>query len=185
VSQDPLSISLAHTCSGFSEVIHRSGAELHEIYRDSDPANAWETLEPPSNQSTNTPLPNNPSQPEGREIPFNSTVLSTDQVGQRLYFELPRKTSFVQIYGTVGPDQGEYEVRLIPTRRSINYQDVKFAPQPGNQTFTGAQPVDANFQVKYYAFLDPRESFAMEIELLEEGKRADLHGASFYRFSDE
>jgi hypothetical protein len=176
-----------NTCSGFSEVIHRSGSELQGMFSNSDPANAWEATESPSNQSTNTPVPNNNAEPlgEGSEFPFNTTVLSTDRVGQRLSCEIPPQTSLVQVYGTVGPDQGQYKIRLIPASNGVNYQDLKLAPQPGNQTFTGEQPVDANFQVLYYAFIDPRERFAMEIELLEEGKRVDIHGASFWRFSEE
>jgi len=84
----------------------------------------------------------------------------------------------------VGPDQGEYEIRLIPTRRSVTEQDVQFTPHPYNQTFTGERSIDANLQVMYYGWLDPRVSYAMEVELLEEGKQVGIHGASFWMFTE-
>lgn len=163
-----------------------SGPELHEVYRDSDPAEAWETMESISNQTTDMPYTSVYSEapPEGGRNPFNSTVLSTNRTGQRFYFEMPQGASVVQLYGTVGPDQGEYEIRLIPTRRSVTEQDVQFAPHPYNQTFTGESSIDANLQVMYYGWLDPRVNYAMEVELLEEGKQVGIHGASFWLFTE-
>ena len=163
-----------------------SGPELHEVYRDSDPAEAWDTMELISNQTTDMPYTSVYSEapPEGGRNPFNSTVLSTNRTGQRFYFEMPQGTSIVQLYGTVGPDQGEYEIRLIPTRRSVTEQDVQFAPHPYNQTFTGESSIDANLQVMYYGWLDPRVNYAMEVELLEEGKQVGIHGASFWMFTE-
>lgn len=163
-----------------------SGPELHEYYRNSDPANAWEVMEPPTNQTTDMPFTSDytESPPDGSRYPFNSTILSTNQTGQRLYFEMAQGTSLMVLYGTVGPDQGEYEVRLIPQVINVTEEDVQFRPHPYNQTFTGESPIDANLQVKYYAWLDPRVSYGVEIELLEEGKRTDIHGASFWVFAE-
>ena len=163
-----------------------SGPELHEVYRDSDPAEAWDTMESMTNQTTDMPYTSVYSEgpPEGGRNPFNSTVLSTNRTGQRFYFEMPQGTSIVQLYGTVGPDQGEYEIRLIPTRRSVTEQDVQFAPHPYNQTFTGESSIDANLQVMYYGWLDPRVDYAIEVELLEEGKQVGIHGASFWMFTE-
>ena len=163
-----------------------SGPELHEVHRDSDPAEAWDTMESTSNQTTGMPYTSVYSEAplEGGRNPFNSTVLSTNRTGQRFYFEMPQGTSIVQLYGTVGPDQGEYEIRLIPTRRSVTEQDVQFAPHPYNQTFTGESSIDANLQVMYYGWLDPRVNYAMEVELLEEGKQVGIHGASFWLFTE-
>jgi len=167
----------------YENAIHMSGSELHEVYRDSDPASAWETMDPPTNQTTNTPFASGYYEPPvgGSEYPFNSTVLSTNQTGERLYFEVPQGTSMFQLYGTVGPDQGEYEVRLIPDRSE---NDIQFKPHSYNQTLTGESPIDANLQIKYAAWLDPRVNYAVELELLEEGKRTDIHGASFWSFVD-
>jgi hypothetical protein len=177
---------LADLVSGYSEVTHRSGSELHEFYRNSDPANAWETMEAPSNQTTDMPFTSvyYEPPPDGARYPFNSTVLSTDQVGERLYFEAPQGASIVQIYGTVGPEQGRYEVRLISKVTGVTEEDIQFTPHPYNQTFTGESPVDANLQVKYVGWLDPRINYGIEIELLEEGKRTDIHGASFWTFAN-
>lgn len=163
-----------------------SGSWLHDHYRQSDPAGAWETMEPPTNQTTNTPFASGYYEPPvgGSEFPFNSTILSTDQVGERLYFEMPYGTSLFQLYGTVGPDQGRYEVRLLSKVINVTEEDIQFTPHPYNQSFTGESPVDANLQVKYYAWLDPRVSYGVELELLEEGKRTDIHGASFWRFTE-
>lgn len=138
-----------------------------------------------TNQTTDMPFTSDYTEapPEGGRYPFNSTVLSTNQTGQPFYFEMPKGASIVQIYGTVGPDQGEYEIRLVPTLHSVTEEDIQFTPQPFNQTFTAESPIDANLQVLYYGWLDPREFYAMEVELLEEGKRLDIQGASFWMFT--
>jgi hypothetical protein len=92
------------------------------------------------------------------------------------------------LYGTVGPDQGEYEVKLgapIDDFSSIKgFDDVRFHPQPFNQTFSGERAVDANQQVMYVGWLDPRVNYTVQMTLLEDGKRADFHGASFWQYSD-
>jgi hypothetical protein len=97
---------------------------------------------------------------------------------------MPSATAIVQLYGVVGPDQGMYEVRLIPKVINVTEEDIQFTPHPYNQTFTGESPVAASLQVMYSGWLDPRVGYAMEIELLEEGKRVDIHGASFWVFAD-
>jgi hypothetical protein len=165
--------------------MHMSGPELHEVYRNSDPAEAWETMEATTNQTTDMPFTSlyTEAPPEGGRYPFNATVLSTNQTGERFYFEMPQGTSIVQLYGTVGTGQGEYEIRLIPTLINVTEEDIQFTPHPYNQTFTAESPIDANLQVLYYGWLDPRVNYAMEVELLEEGKRLDVHGASFWRFT--
>jgi hypothetical protein len=114
------------------------------------------------------------------EYPFNSTVLSTNQVGRPLRFSVPPYTSLLQWYGTVGPDQGRYAFRLIPTSDG----EIQFQPQPLNQSFTGESPIDAIYETKALAWLDPRATYDVEIELVEEGKRTDLHGISFSRYTE-
>jgi hypothetical protein len=86
---------------------------------------------------------------------------------------------YLQWYGTVGPDQGRYEFRLIPT----GDQEPQFQPIANNQSYTGERSVDAIYETKGIAWLDPRVSYDAEIELLEEGKRTDLHGVSFWRYT--
>ena len=166
--------------------MHMSGPELHEVYRNSDPAEAWETMEATTNQTTDMPFTSlyTEAPPEGGRYPFNSTVLSTNQTGERFYFEVPQGTSVVQLYGTVGTGQGKYDIRLIPTIINVTEEDIQFTPQPYNQTFTAESPIDANLQVLYYGWLDPRVNYAMEVELLEEGKQVGIHGASFWRFTE-
>jgi hypothetical protein len=93
---------------------------------------------------------------------------------------MPQGTSLVQLYGTVGPDQGEYEIRLLSTMNRVTEENIQFTPHPYNQTFTAERPIDANLQVLYYGWLDPRVNYAMEVELLEEGKQVGIHGASFW-----
>jgi hypothetical protein len=163
-----------------------SGPALHEIYRRSDPADAWTIAEPASNQTTNTPFASGYYEPPvgGAAFPFNSTVLTTSQTGERFYFEMPQGTSLVQLYGTVGPDQGEYEIRLVSTMNRVTEENIQFTPHPYNQTFTAERPIDANLQVLYYGWLDPRVNYAMEVELLEEGKQIGIHGASFWMFTE-
>ena len=139
-------------------------------------------MEPPTNQSTAVQFswawddPPNYS----AEYPYNSTILSTDQVGQPLRFSVPPYTSIMQWYGTVGPDQGRYQLRLIPTSEG----DIQFQPQPLNQSFTGERPIDTNFETKAVAWLDPRATYDAEIVLEEEGKRTDIHGVSFWRYTE-
>jgi hypothetical protein len=139
-------------------------------------------MEPPSNQSVGIQwqlaggeLPLN-----GADFPWNSTVLSTSQVEAPLRFTVPPYTSYLQLDGTVGPDQGRYEFRLIPT----GDKEPQFQPISDNQTYTGERSVDAIHEVKLIAYLDPRSTYDAEIVLLEEGKRTDLHGISFWRYTE-
>jgi hypothetical protein len=147
-----------------------------------DVNNAWEIMEPPSNQSVGIQwqLGEQQSSTSGVEFPWNSTVLSTSQVGAPLRFTVPPYTSYMQWDGTVGPDQGRYEFRLIPT----GDKEPRFAPISNNQTYTGESSVDAIHEVKVVAYLDPRSTYDAEIVLLEEGKRTDLHGISFWRYTE-
>jgi hypothetical protein len=147
-----------------------------------DANGAWEIMDPPSNDTTGVQwaLAGEPSSTQGARFPFNSSILSTSQVNQPLRFTVPPYISYLQWYGTVGPDQGRYEFRLIPT----NGSDPQFKPLPYNQSYTGERPVDAIYETKGVAFLDPRATYVAEIVLLEEGKRTDLHGVSFWRYTE-
>jgi hypothetical protein len=142
---------------------------------------AWEIMEPPSNQSAGVQfqLAGGELPLYGADYPYSSTVLSTSRVGSPLRFSVPPYTSYLQWYGTVGPDQGRYEFRLIPT----GDQEPQFQPIANNQSYTGERSVDAIYETKGIAWLDPRVSYDAEIELLEEGKRTDLHGVSFWRYT--
>ena len=158
--------------------IHQS-ATGSDFFRDVE--NAWAVMEPPSNQSVGIQwqladgeLPTN-----GGEFPWNTTVLSTTEVGAPLRFTVPPYTSYLQWDGTVGPDQGRYEFRLIPT----GDKEPQFRPISNNQTYTGERSVNAINEVKVIAWLDPRSTYDAEIVLLEEGKRTDLHGISFWRYT--
>jgi len=139
-------------------------------------------MEPTNNQSTGVQFSWAWDQPPSytAEYPYNSTVLSTNQVGQPLRFTVPPYTSILQWYGTVGPDQGRYELRLIPTSDG----DIQFQPQSLNQSYTGERSIDAIYETKAIAWLDPRATYDVEIELQEEGKWTDLHGVSFWRYTD-
>jgi len=150
-----------------------------DFYQSED--GAWEIMEPPSNQSVGIQfaLAGGELPLGGAEYPYNSTVLSTTQVGSPLRFSVPPYTSYLQWYGTVGPEQGRYEFRLIPT----SDQEPQFQPISPNQTYTGERSVDAIYETKAIAWLDPRVSYDAEIELLEEGKRTDLHGVSFWSYT--
>jgi hypothetical protein len=139
-------------------------------------------MEAPVNQTTGTQFnwaQDNPSS-YSADYPYNSSVLSTNQIGQPLRFAVPPYTSLLQAYGTVGPDQGRYEIRLIPTSDG----DIQFQPFPLNQSYTGQRSVDSIYETKAVAYLDPRATYDVEFELQEEGKRADLHGVSFWRYTD-
>lgn len=146
-----------------------------------DVNNAWEILDPPSNQSVGIQfqLSGGELPIGGVEFPWNTTVLSTSQVDAPLRFTVPLFTSYLQWDGTVGPEQGRYEFRLIPTGNN----EPQFRPISNNQTYTGERSVDAIYETKVIAFLDPRSTYDAEIVLLEEGKRTDLHGISFWRYT--
>jgi len=149
-----------------------------------DPDGAWEVMQPPSDQSVGIQWQfagggGTPST-RGFDFPWNSTVLSTSQVGSPLRFTVPPYTSYLQWDGTVGPDQGKYEFRLIPT----GDKEPQFRPMPNNQTYNGQRSVDAIHEVKFVAWLDPRSTYDAEIVLLEDGKRTDLHGISFWRYTE-
>jgi hypothetical protein len=143
----------------------------------------WEIMEPPVNQSVGYQFfigDSDGEPPYTTRNPFNSTVLSTDQVGQPVRFTVPQSCSLLQWFGTVGPDQGQYEIRVIPTSEG----DIQFQPQPLNQTFTGERSIDAIHETKALAWLDPRATYDVEIELQEEGKRTDLHGIACWRYTE-
>ena len=161
---------------------------------------SWEIIEPPSNRSTG--IHSEFEADGGIEYPWSSNVLSTSTVGSPVRFKVPPYTSFLQWYGTVGPDQGRYEFRLIPTGPSHQEENdndddgsgdgasedgqpqPQFQPIPLNQSYTGQRPVDSIFETKVIAWLDPRWSYDAEIELVEDGKRTDLHGISFWRYTE-
>jgi len=116
-----------------------------------DPDGAWEVMQPPSNQSVGIYWQfagggGTPST-RGSDFPWNSTVLSTSQVESPLRFTVPPYTSYLQWDGTVGPDQGRYEFRLMPT----GDKEPQFRPMPNNQTYTGQRSVDAIHEVKFVA----------------------------------
>jgi hypothetical protein len=165
--------------NGLPVAIHQPATDA-EFFQDVD--NAWEVTEPPSNQSVGIQwqLGAGDLPTSGADFPWNSTVLSTSQVGAPLRFTVPPYTSYLQWDGTVGPDQGRYEFRLIPTGDN----EPRFAPISNNQTYTGESSVDAIHEVKVVAYLDPRSTYDAEIVLLEEGKRTDLHGISFWRYTE-
>jgi hypothetical protein len=129
-------------------------------------------MEPPVNQSTGVQFSWAWDMPPSytADYPYNSTVLSTDQVGKPLRFSVPPYTSILQ----------RYELRLIPTSEG----KIQFQPHSLNQSYTGERTIDAIYETKAIAWLDPRATYDVEIELQEEGKRTDLHGVSFWRFTD-
>lgn len=166
---------------GLPIVIHQSAADSNSGFFQ-DQNNAWEVMEPPSNQSVGVQwqLGGEQTSTRGPAFPWNSTVLSTTQVGSPLRFTVPPYTSYLQWDGTVGPDQGRYEFRLIPTGEN----EPQFRPISNNQKYTGERSVNAIHEVKVVAYLDPRSTYDAEIVLLEEGKRTDLHGISFWRYTE-
>ena len=179
LSTVPADESAMYRDSGLPVAIHQSATDS-DFFRDIE--NAWAVMEPPSNQSVGVQwqdawgeLPTN-----GAEFPWDPTVLSTTQVGAPLRFSIPPYTSYLQWDGTVGPDQGRYEFRLIPT----GDKEPQFRPISNNQTYTGERSVNAINEVKVIAWLDPRCTYDAEIVLLEEGKRTDLHGISFWRYTE-
>jgi hypothetical protein len=165
--------------NGLPVAIHQAATDA-DFFQDVD--DAWEIIEPPSNQSVGIQwqLAGPQSSTSGADFPWNSTVLSTTQVGAPLRFTVPPYTSYLQWDGTVGPDQGRYEFRLIPTGDN----EPRFAALSNNQTYTGECSVDAIHEVKVVAYLDPRSTYDAEIVLLEDGKRTDLHGISFWRYTE-
>jgi hypothetical protein len=166
--------------NGLPTAVHQAATTGSDFFEDVD--NAWEITEPPSNQSVGVQwqLSGSNSTTSGSEFPWNSSVLSTSQPNAPLRFRVPPYTSYLQWDGTVGPDQGRYEFRLIPTGDN----EPQFRPISNNQTYTGESPVDAIHEVKVIAYLDPRSTYDAEIVLLEEGKRTDLHGISFWRYTE-
>ena len=123
---------------GLPVATHQSATET-DFFR--DPDGAWEVMEPPSNQSVGIQwqFAGDQTSTRGADFPWNSTVLSTSQVGSPIRFTVPPYTSYLQWDGTVGPDQGRYEFRLIPTGDN----EPQFQPMANNQTYTGQRSVDA------------------------------------------
>ena len=150
------------------------GANDTDFYQDD--AGAWELMEPTTNQSTGVHLITN--------YFFNTTILSINQVGQPLRFSVPPYTSLLQWYGTVGPDQGRFALRFFPTSDG----EIQFQPhlpdESLNVTGSGLSSVESLHETMHVAWLDPRATYDAEIELLEEGKRTDLHGISFLRYTE-
>lgn len=103
-------------------------------------------------------------------------VLSSNTTGAPLRFTAPDNTSLVSILGTVGPDQGAFELRLLPRTPLTN-----FNPHPLTLKGTAERPINAIGEIKSVAWLDPRIKYDLELVLTEEGKQVDLHGVQFMR----
>lgn len=115
--------------------------------------------------------------------PFPSrAVLSTNRTYAPLRFTVHPRAEFMQWYGTVSPEQGAFELRLSPRdNASVGAFEVDERVISG----TAARPVSAIHQLRAVAYLDPRVQYDGELVLVQEGKRADLHGLFFASFVDD
>lgn len=85
----------------------------------------------------------------------------------------------MQWYGTVSPDQGEFELRLYPRSDTTDFELDQRVVRG-----TAHRSVSAIEELRAIAYLDPRVRYDGELVLVEEGKRADLHGLFFTSFID-
>lgn len=124
-------------------------------------------------------------------IPFDSaSLLSTNTTGAPLRFTAPEHASFVQWYGSVGEDQGESEMRLLPrVEQDGEEEDDDDRGMPKADLVhslirrgTAERPVAAVNELRMVAWLNPKVRYDIELVLLEEGKRADVQGVSFASF---
>jgi hypothetical protein len=141
-----------------------------------DSSNAWSVYMPDFNNSANLNFPSVYARDNFR---FGPSLLSTDQVDAPLRFTVPNFTSIMEWHGTVSPDQGRYELRLLPQSPLLDFRHQLVF------NYTGQSPVSAIEEMKALAWLDPRVSYQAELRLLEGGKRTDLHGISFIRYTQK
>lgn len=121
------------------------------------------------------------------ETIFDTTmVLSTNMTNAPLRFTAPAHASFVQWYGTVGEDQGEFEMSLLPhdgTGQGINVTHAELEGMHSlTRRSTAQRPINAINELRMIALLNPKIRYDIELLLLEEGKRAYVHGIAFASF---
>lgn len=143
----------------------------------SDPTDMWTVTHPGTNDTTIGFIPSIWYYEEF-DPPFPSPlILSTNYTYAPLRLDVPEKVQLIQWYGTVGPDQGEFELRLIP-KGDVTDFEVDQRSYKGSAN----RPVRAIEQLLAVAFLDPRVPYEAEVVLLEEGKNVDIHGLFFVSY---
>lgn len=116
---------------------------------------------------------------------WNTTsVLRTGATGAGLRWRVPRGSSFIQVYGSVGPEQGRFELRLLNTTEIRIELDLHGDVIQG----TTERPVERSSELLANAYLDPSTEYDAEMVLVEEGKRLDVNGFlafQYYRNPEE
>lgn len=164
------------------------------FFRDAE--SAWSIIEAPTTFNLTGGLPNVISGPndyvldpeQGRYVRksdsgtvFPTTnLLSTKTPNALLRFTAPENASLLQWYGSVGEDQGEFGIRLIPREEGGEGGDLGLHGM--SRRASANRPVSAVEELMMIAWLDPKVRYDVEIGLLEEGKRVDLHGMVFVSF---
>lgn len=163
-----------------------------------DNQTAWNITSIPINDQEPDPfLPNSyirehPSlqRTTARQTFNDSSVLTTSSVDSVLRFAVPRNTTLVKLYGSVGPDIGAYSVRMVtrdPYRPMNRTNSAKW--------YNATRPVYATGQLLFVTLLDDMPEWEMEVTMRggtqddEAGgdaeKRLEINGAIFTTFLRE
>jgi hypothetical protein len=163
------------------EAVHANGSSNAFF---TDPHGAWTVSTPSFHHGTHDFIPSIYYY-ESFTPPFPSrAVLSTNTTHAPLRFAVPPRAEFMQWYGTVSPEQGAFELRLLPRDPVPGGRDA-FEIDERVISSTAARPVSAIEQLRAVAYLDPRVRYDGELVLVQEGKRADVHGLFFTSYVEE
>lgn len=109
--------------------------------------------------------------------PFETnSTLRTTTPNEPLRFAVPQYTSFLQWYGTVGPEFGEFELRVLPLSPVSN---ATFPWDRRSYKASAERSVESGLELMMVAYLDPRVQYNAEVVLLQEGKSLDVSGMFF------
>lgn len=136
-----------------------------------------------------TPAPFNTTRYDGRRLvttfppaTFDAVqdtagrVLSTNTSDAPLRLHTPEEAVLFVLYGAVGPEQGEFSVRL----NILDGESEKdFHPHNDTRMFTANRQEEAMSEALAMMWLDPRQSYDLEIVSLEEGRNLAIQAVAW------
>ncbi len=168
-----------------------------------DPETAWSLIVPEYNNSRNERIGGwsgyRSSSPETvtsnwgvqqidniEALDGSSDLITTNTTNAPLRWVSPPRMSYLQVMGAVGPDQGAFELRLLPRSEPSDTDDTfDFNPHPLVRPATANRPIEAIAETLSVAWLDPRIRYDIELVLTEQGRNLSVHGVSFAGSIDE
>ena len=123
---------------------------------------------------------------------FNTSSVLTSTLAthedQPVFFNVPRNTSLIRLFGSVGPDMGSYQVRMH-TRDPYIPLNVSSTLSP---VYNAYRPVYATGQLLHMALIDPDADWYMSVwqvagdgDEAEQDKRIELNGAVYLTFLND